>query len=110
VREVLGDWKVTATMAPFAVDASVGIVELLIRAAGVVNYSSSPSFGWTSVLTFCPGATGSSAGSSSVTGVFTVSGGFRGPIDIKWWDPINNKLCITSWFKDNVVNLYFEPI
>jgi hypothetical protein len=108
-REVLGDWKVTVRVAPFITANALGvdpngILELSVRGANIAHASSDASNGWCSVLSILPGAFGGE-------GIFFVSGGFRGPFDVKWEDTgAANLSADTTDFPEHSINLVFEPI
>jgi len=103
-REIVGDWRVTARVTPFAANITDTTLELLVRAAGICNDSSDPSFGWCSVLTMVP------AQGHATEGVFVVNGGLRGPLEIKWVNAATGAEAGVTNCEQHAIHLYFDPL
>jgi hypothetical protein len=103
-----GDWKVTASISPIACANTAAneadTIELLMRAGGIAHKNSSAKSNWCTVLSFRPRIIGGS-------GTFYVSGGFRGPIEVFFWDVAANLVpAYAASLVEHAILMTFEPI
>lgn len=113
IRHYPGDWKVTATVAPFTATGN-DVLELAFRGANIRSESSDPSGGWTSVLTMiptiCEDAMPRAPGVAG-HGVFYVSNGWQGPLDVSWTDTSDADAAVDETnFPEHTIHLEFTPL